>query len=161
MPVVELVGADRFPLLQIKPIPPGGNRDITELPQLVFPLSGPFKYPGHGINRSVGPLQLVQKIQIPAALGQNRHTVLRRPADAFAHLLIRGQLPRVQLRVTAAQQQARRLFWQLAVMDGAEKTQLRPCFLQRPQIFPIIKAERLVHGHCQAEGRPGGPASAG
>ncbi len=75
MPVVELVGADRFPLLQIKPIPPGGNRDITELPQLVFPLSGPFKYPGHGINRSVGPLQLVQKIQIPAALGQNRHTV--------------------------------------------------------------------------------------
>lgn len=46
-------------------------------------------------------------------------------------------------------------------MDGAEITQLRPCFLQRPQIFPVIKAERLVHGHCQAEGRPGGPASTG
>ena len=113
VPVVELVSPDFFSRHQPavcfcvrSPTMIPADLHIAEPGQPACGESFASDAPCHGPFSAVFVLQGFVQIQEPAALGQTGDPLLYGPADGIAHAAVRRQLPGIQFRITAAQDEA-------------------------------------------------------
>ena len=97
----------------------------------------------------------LRQIHEAAALGNARKAALHCGADAFAHGCIFSELPGIQLWIAAAEIQPVQSLRQCSVYQRAERHKLRAERLQKAETVLIVKAERPVPRHADADRLPG------
>ena len=95
------------------------------------------------------------EIHESAAFSQTGDVLLHdQPPDLFPQFPVLRELLCIEFRIAAAQEQAADIRRQLPVPEGAEWHKLTAQLLQKLQICPVIKAERLILRDADPD-RPG------